>query len=129
MNARNQSAIADAIHDYLDATLEIPIDDPIDPHDDGPTVHVPPSAMRSYAVERDLAELPPASAPNPAIFEMATRRSPALVVERHTQRLVVAIWALAIALLATLGMLVYQGATVRAAQAAPDVQRGTSSSP
>ncbi len=89
----------------IDRLLDEALGPPPDPHDDGPTVHVAHSQVRSLAVAsvsaRDDADAD--------VHTMTTRRSPPIIiVDRDTRmkRLTWAIWALAGVLLMWLGWLV-----------------------
>jgi hypothetical protein len=77
-----------------------------DPHDDGPTVQVTPSHVRSLA----LASLAPENDIEPAdVHTMATRRSPPIIIvdtDARMKRLTCAIWGLAAVLLLWLSWLV-----------------------
>jgi hypothetical protein len=85
-----------------------------DPHSDGPTLHVPGSALRSLAVASAAAEDPTEHKAD--VFSATTRRSPAVYLveaDAQTKRIVSGIWALAAVLLVLLAYLVYDSLVSR----------------
>ncbi len=87
----------------IDRLLDEALGPPPDPQDDGPTVHVAHSQVRSLAVASIAPEL------DADVHTMTTRRSPPIIIvdtDARMRRLTWAIWALAGVLLMWLGWLV-----------------------
>jgi hypothetical protein len=111
------------LDDYLDATLHIP------------SFEVPPEARPPFSAVRPDAcpyagddDAPPTER-TPNLFSATTRRSPAIVRDREQQRCVYAIWAIAVALMVTLALLVHRGSAARDAAAAGAPARATAAQP